>query len=305
MNPENKSFKTSTITYLLTIENKINLNLNGIFSQLKEKLFPDGNRKEIKHSKLVDFYNEKNKIVYIYKCVENENDEEENIKFNEKKKNRIEEWYGVRRLKNSRFSLEEKKKKKRNNFINQITITISRGDGKKTNLMIFKNGKIKIAGCQCVNDALKSFEMFWKNISNNDDVVDSNEEVVISLNDVMINVSFENENNINKIRLNEFLNTPKFENICTSFYEPSSQQAINVQLFYPSYSTKSIERFLFSKEKKIEKISNAIVFIKEKKRKTSLMIFDTRIVMSSVDYILLKQSLDFLIEMINTSITSF
>jgi hypothetical protein len=185
-------------------------------------------------------------------------------------------WYGTRKKK-KRSNL-----KKRNDFVNQVTLDIFVENHRKVNVMIFGNGKIKLAGCKNSNDALSTTLKIYDLVINTPALsVNGISPTFIFVNE-MINISFVIPFVINKIKINKLFN--EFKN-CISFYEQTGQQYVNIKMLTDLINKKAIKLEILD-----SKINIYIIDIQVKNpMKTCFMLFDKRVIMSGVDYLIMEK----------------
>jgi len=183
-------------------------------------------------------------------------------------------WGGVRRKK-------KKTTKKRNDFVNQVTLDVFIEPTRKINVMLFRNGRIKLAGCKTANDAVVSVLRLYELLSKTPDcVVMGSEPTAFIFRNEMINISFSFPFTINKPKVNKLFN--KIPN-CLSFYEQTGQQYVNVKMFGDQKHKKAIQLVLPRDDSDVPKISVVDIPINNQ-MKTCFMLFEKRVIMSGVDY---------------------
>jgi hypothetical protein len=184
------------------------------------------------------------------------------------------EWKGLRRKK------KKPPLRKRNDFVNQVTLDIFIEKSRRINVMIFKNGKIKLAGCKNSNDALNAVTRIWDMLKGTNAVisVDKDNTTFVFINE-MINISFSLPFIINKIEINRIFNKTD----CISFYEQTSQQYVNIKMSNDNIKKKAIKLELTPSSR----LSVIEVDVK-RPMKTCFMVFDKRVIMSGVDYVMME-----------------
>lgn len=187
------------------------------------------------------------------------------------------EWKGIRKKK------KRSQTKKRNDFVNQVTLDIFVENSRRVNVMLFRNGKIKLAGCKNSNDAVGALLRIWDLLKNRSAVIKKEETIVFVFINEMINISFSLPFIINKIEINKLFN--KTEE-CISFYEQTGQQYVNIKMASDGDKKKAVKLELTS-QSSVPKISVVDVNIK-KPMKTCFMLFDKRVIMSGVDYLVME-----------------
>lgn len=302
-----RNINISTIT--INIESNITFNLNEIinfFSTdfITQQKFSPGlirsyellkNQKEIEEKDFKKLKFEEGTISYI------------NYKNN---------WRGLKKKKN-------KIGKRKNDFINQATIDIFvpncfSEDNKRVNMMIFRNGKIKMAGCKNSNDAINALNYFWDIISNFNSCFSINMNMTFLnlekspyeflnwdnhpsfiFTNEMINVSFCFPFILKKKEINRLFSTLKDnEFVCKSHYEPTGQQYVNIKI----YSEDTIKKAILIQESiDVNKpIYDMFVIDTTFKHqpKTCFMIFDKRVIASGIDYLVMEKHYNFFINLI-------
>lgn len=194
-------------------------------------------------------------------------------------------WRGFRKRKKN--SNNKKDKKKRNDFINQATIDIFVSH--RINVMIFRNGKIKLAGCKHTNDAIEAVLKIWGLIAEERGCIDlvfnpkvpHNQYPSFIFTNEMINVSFSFPHPVNKIMINRIFNQTED---CISFYEQTSQQYVNIKM----HSSSIIKKGILLEKNDDNVFSLEVIPIvptpASPLTKTCFMVFDRRVIMSGVDY---------------------
>ena len=137
---------------------------------------------------------------------------------------------------------KNKKSKKLNDFINQISIDIIANNNLKVSAMVFGNGRIKLAGCRSIEDSLvileidKLFKNFKKIIVNNSQQFltlanlgsDQYSHTVLLFQN-MINATHYFDFEVNKKVLNRIINKIDLPNFNCS-YEPTGQQCVKLEI---------------------------------------------------------------------------
>lgn len=196
-------------------------------------------------------------------------------------------WRGIKRKK-------IRKGKRKTDFINQATMDVFVLDcikniPKRINMMIFRNGKMKLAGCKNTNDAINALEYFWSTIFNYEkcyslninltfmnieksyDYEFNNFEINPSFifTNEMINISFGFSKTLKKTSINNLFaqleiaddtldNTQsEFEQDieCTSYYEPTGQQYVTTKLYSNNLYTKKAILLQYIRNKFSDNIS--------------------------------------------------
>ena len=204
-----------------------------------------------------------------------------------------------------------KSKKKGTDFTNQITINIHT-DHNIINVMIFSNGKMKLAGCIDDNDTKfvidtiydyispclikhESLSKECKICSNSTSRIINNHigiitEPIFIFTNEMINITFsfpdivDDDFVINKLKLNQLLQKNDY---CTSSFEQTLPSYTDVKFQY--YDTFRFgKRYLYKSNKIINERIDIIK--KDKIPSTCIMVFPQRIVMSAcgIDYNILE-----------------
>lgn len=186
-------------------------------------------------------------------------------------------WKGLRRKKKRPVS------KKRNDFVNQVTLDIFVEIHRRINVMIFRNGKIKLAGCKNSNDALSAVLKIWELLQNTPAVVIDSENILFVFINVMINISFSLPFIVNKIRINKLFNEAEE---CIAFYEQTGQQYVNIKMTTDKLNKKGIKLQLSSNS--LPQVSLVDIHSIKKPMKTCFMLFDKRVIMSGVDYTVME-----------------
>lgn len=204
-------------------------------------------------------------------------------------------WWGLKRKKKRLL-------KKRNDFVNQVTLDVFVDTNRRINVMLFKNGRIKLAGCKTSNDAVIAVMNIYEFLKNKDRCIifqTENSNTTFIFRNEMINISFSFPSTINKIKVNKIFNLFKD---CISFYEQTGQQYVNVKMLSDSNQKKGIKVELPNElDSCITKHSHAcmncigvqpkisIVNISvTRPMKTCFMLFEKRVIMSGVDYCLME-----------------
>ncbi len=188
--------------------------------------------------------------------------------------------------------IKKTKKRKRDNFINQITICLYL-EG-KINLMIFKNC-IKICGSRKANDSIQAILFLWNDfIKTEKDCYELfSTHPMFTFDDVMINMRFSLPFNINKIELNKLLQ--KYTDICESSYEPTSQSYVSLKIYGSNQNkTKIILTLIDDNVTRLNTDLNE----KIKKNTSSFMIFEKNVIMSGGNILQMKQHYDFFTKII-------
>uniref|UniRef100_A0A6C0JVE2 Uncharacterized protein n=1 Tax=viral metagenome TaxID=1070528 RepID=A0A6C0JVE2_9ZZZZ len=191
------------------------------------------------------------------------------------------DWRGIKK-KNKKDS-----SKKRNDFIHQVTIDVH--ISRRISVMLFRNGKFKMAGCKFINDAVEIILILFAHISIiekgfnlifNSKIIDNTVPIFL-FNNVMINVSFSFPYIINKIELNNVLNDLQY----LSYYGQTSQQYVNLKMF--SEDIEMIKYIVIKKRNEtfnLDVLEKPVTIKKNHSNKTCFMIFDKRVIMSGVNY---------------------
>lgn len=181
-------------------------------------------------------------------------------------------WRGIKRRKKKKSTT-----RKRNDFVNQVTLDVFVEDNRRVNVMIFRNGKIKLAGCKNSNDAIIIITRLWELLKDTDVITKKEKKVTFVFVNEMINISFSLPFVINKIQVNKLFN--KISN-CISFYEQTGQQYVNVKMNTDRTYKKAINVEI---NESLIKLSISEILSKNP-MKTCFMLFDKRVIMSGVDY---------------------
>jgi hypothetical protein len=203
------------------------------------------------------------------------------------------DWRGIRKKPNKEKEKRIKEKKKRNDFINQTTIDIFTDTNRRINVMIFKNGKLKLAGCRHSNDAIIATFYLWDIISKNDTSYRMLENMdsygLRTINDIecpaflytneMINISFQFPFSVDKIKVNNLFNS--ISDNCVSLYEQTGRQYVTVHL-----SSKIDDKVAILLQQLGDETYHFSTPVHEMKKipKTCFMVFDKRVIMSGIDY---------------------
>jgi hypothetical protein len=194
-------------------------------------------------------------------------------------------WRGIKRIK--------KIKQKKNDFINQVTMDIF--TRRRVNVMIFKNGKIKIAGCESTNDAIFIMITIYNLLT--PDVYKIEGIPSFLFTSEMINVSFSFPFCINKVAVNNIFNRLNPQEYF-AFYEQTGQQYVNLKIF-----NKEISRLCIQMKQNEENYELNIVERPFKKKPIiSFMIFDQRVIMSGVDIKIMKRVYQKFLDLLNDNI---
>lgn len=175
-------------------------------------------------------------------------------------------WRGIRRMRT-------KGRKKKNDFINVVTVDVFT-EKRRVNVMIFKNGKVKMAGCESTNDAVY---VITRLIGSS-----APEEYTMTFLNEMINISFSFPFCINKMGINNVFNEIRTDKYF-SFYEQTGPQYVNLKV----YSETSKRLCVVITVTTVDGVQHRTLSVEERdfKRppKTSFTIFDKRVIMSGVD----------------------
>lgn len=125
--------------------------------------------------------------------------------------------------------------KKINYFLNQLTIVLSIGKQPLLNVMLFKDN-FKIAGCKDVDDAadavLALWDVFFSKSPSSWKLKDGQKEPGFIFETVMRNVDFKLGFPIERISLNNLMNSDEFShNIFMSQYESTGHTNVNIKMF--------------------------------------------------------------------------
>jgi hypothetical protein len=155
-------------------------------------------------------------------------------------------------------------KKKRISFKKQITININ--IERKINLMIFEKC-IKACGCQYSNDMIHSIEYINRKYLRLDNFK-------YTLLDVMVNITIKLPYELNKVEVNRLFNSI---DKCLAIYEPTSQSHVNIRM-----ENEVDKRVLLLAEINNGEIMINRIYIDETSdKKTSFMVFEKCIIISS------------------------
>ena len=179
-------------------------------------------------------------------------------------------WRGLKRKK-------KKLLKKRNDFVNQVTLDIFIDNDRRINVMLFRNGRIKLAGCKTSNDAIIAVLRLHRILKIC--VVLQSPLASFLFRNEMINISFAFPFTINKVKVNQLFN--RLVSDCISFYEQTGQQYVNVKMFGNSSNSKKAIKLEGNKISVVDIPSSSLM-------KTCFMLFEKRVIMSGVDYKLME-----------------
>ena len=206
-------------------------------------------------------------------------------------------WRGLRKRKKTH-------NKKRNIFKNQTTIDIFVTH--RINVMIFRNGKIKLAGCKHTNDAIEVFLKLWSIISEERDCIEMvynpnvphNQHPSFIFTNEMINTSFSFPRPINKLMINRIFNK---KSNCISYYEPTSQQYVKIKMLSNNIPEKNC---ILLEKTDCDTFSLKVipVNLSNKSSKTCFMVFDKRVIMSGVNYIEMERHYEQFIDVFEKNI---
>jgi hypothetical protein len=252
-----RELNISTVT--INVESNIFFDLNGVLQAIliADTLLKD--QKEISHQEYKNQNHPRGTISYV--CYKDE-------------------WCGVRRKKKKASS------KKRNDFVNQVTLDIFIECSRRVNVMIFRNGKIKLAGCKNSNDAIIAVTNIWSILTLNGKeciTMTNNLDTSFLFTNEMINISFSFPFVINKIEVNKLFNS---KSDCISFYEQTGQQYVNIKMLTGNNKKKAIRM-----ELPLNSLPRLFVVEIDSKNpmKTCFMLFEKRVIMSGVDYTVMEQ----------------
>lgn len=177
-------------------------------------------------------------------------------------------WRGVRRIR-------AKGKKKKNDFVNVVTVDIFT-KRRRINVMIFKNGKVKIAGCESTNDAIQVISSLIVDVAPN--------EYTMTFFNEMINISFSFPFCINKMGINSLFNGERGTFVdgaqrYFSFYEQTGPQYVNLKVMSESDSRLCVVVSVVNGRRELHIEPRSF----KRPPKTSFTIFDRRVIMSGVD----------------------
>lgn len=177
-------------------------------------------------------------------------------------------WRGVRRVR-------QRARKKKNDFVNVVTVDVFTTN-RRVNVMIFKNGKIKMAGCESTNDAVNIVR--W--------LIDSTAPAEYSavFSNEMINISFSFPYCINKMGINSVFNSLVDDHRYFSFYEQTGPQYVNLKVISDVRDRLCVV---------MSRRDGAYWLTVEARSfrhppKTSFTIFDRRVIMSGVDKLAMR-----------------
>lgn len=185
-----------------------------------------------------------------------------------------------------------KKKTGKNDFRNQVTLDIFVNDNKRINMMIFKNGKFKIAGCKNTNNAISAVLHIWKYVeflkrknSMDDDIFKMIDEhpPFFKFTNEMINTSVSFSFTMNKNMINQSFKKEKEFKV---FFEQTGQQYVNVKITEEDLEHKKIGIVVYFDEGKIRIDKFETPFKKE--ARTCFMFFPKRVIISGTDFTIME-----------------
>lgn len=182
-----------------------------------------------------------------------------------------------------------KKISKKNVFLNQVTLDIFT-EKSRINVMIFINGKIKLAGCKNSNDAICVISILMDYLNTLSKILDLQcpistrsgyDDIYFLFEKNMINISFSLPFVVRKPAINKLFNDLG----CISFYEQTGQQYVNVKM-NSNNKDKTIISLIIDKNNNLNMIVSKKELEPDKVGITSFMFFGSRVIMSgkSNDY---------------------
>lgn len=275
----------STIT--VNVESNINFDLKNIIDNFKHII-------KSNHVNKNCYYNFKNtQQILIKQLVEKDCSKYENyfiagtivyIRYNDF-------WRGIKTSKTDKLG-----------FNNQISFKIFIDKGHYVNVMMFANGRLKMAGCKNNNDSIFVMAILWQYVNGKmkqiinpflDSLgIPSDKTPVFVFTNEMMNIPFRFPKTLNKVKVNTIFNDINDKNIL-SYYEPTGQHCVNIKLLNEFKNRMAIIMCNISP-------NNFVVFIKEvlckiKKQEfdktgTSFMVFPNNVIMSGngIDFEILK-----------------
>jgi len=119
-------------------------------------------------------------------------------------------------------------------FLNQVTIVLSLGDI-NINIMMFKDN-FKIAGNKKINDAVETIMILWENylrdLKQSWNLLEGHTDAHFLFDLVMANVDFETGFSIDKIGLNNLMNSEEYaDTVKMSLCENTSTTHVNIKLY--------------------------------------------------------------------------
>ena len=135
--------------------------------------------------------------------------------------------------------LKESKKKNKTYFLNSITIVMVLENGKLINSKISQNGKLQITGCKNMNHCFEMIRHLFKHMKENEVQIgqpmfslkygskSTNRNPTFIFNVVMKNIDFKMNFNINREKLNQFVNC--HTEFC-SLFESSVNTGVNIKI---------------------------------------------------------------------------
>uniref|UniRef100_A0A6C0JBK9 Uncharacterized protein n=1 Tax=viral metagenome TaxID=1070528 RepID=A0A6C0JBK9_9ZZZZ len=187
-------------------------------------------------------------------------------------------------------------------FNNQISFKIFINKGYYINIMMFENGRLKMAGCKNNNDSVFVMAILWQYVNERTKQIinpfldslklPSDKTPVFVFTNEMMNIPFRFSRTLNKVKVNTIFNNIKDGNIL-SYYEPTGQHCVNIKLLNDVKNRTAIILCILSP-------NNFVVFIKDvlckiKKQEfdrtgTSFMVFPNNVIMSGngIDFEILK-----------------
>lgn len=176
--------------------------------------------------------------------------------------------------------LKESKKENKTYFLNSITIVMVLENGKLINSKISQNGKLQITGCKHINQCIDMIRYLFKHIKEIEIQIgqsmvalkygskSTNRNPTFIFNIVMKNIDFKVNFNINREKLNQFMN--ENTDFC-SLFESSVNTGVNIKLKSNMSYDNNLDSIEILPDLSIEKnsvpFSTYISYLDEKEKK--------------------------------------
>jgi hypothetical protein len=212
------------------------------------------------------------------------------------------------RFSNKQYGILKRKPKitckKDSIFRNQVSLDIFVTETRRVNMMIFKNGNIKLAGCQSINNAIVALLILWDIIKQTTNWSTKFKQLPeFRFYTEMINISFTFPIEISKRALNKICNTM---NDTIAHYEPTSQNYVTIKMTDDNDINDT--KLVVSLTLPADNTTREPIELKITKGSfttppsTCFMAFPRRIIMSGVDKVIMKKQFDRLISVLAENI---
>ncbi len=198
------------------------------------------------------------------------------------------DWYGVKKS----SSLSSDASSSENDFF-QITFVIYVSTLARVHVMLFRNGKLKVAGCKGENDVLFVIDRLKKYYSTLEyrvyNYVIANE---------MINITFGFPFVVDKLAINKlFQDKPN----CLAHYEQTTRQYVTVKLYTTRPTRiKALVKYSRANATTTLSVREDPLTGKKKKPNTCFMVFPRRVVMSGcgIDYSIMEEHYNIFMDLV-------